>query len=120
MSYKDELEKRRRARQEQSARTDAAAQARIAKRLSRAQEVLQHIEAQKVRELGVVIENRDARIILRHSATPAVLRIDVDVDKYEAAVDSNSIKSAPSRKTLHNLDDVDVYILDFLEKSGVE
>ncbi len=122
MSYKEELAKRSAAKSKAKTQQTQQREATVSKMASRATELVKHIQAQ-ARDFGLVIKQQQARILINHSNTHNVIRIDADVDKFLVATDAPPSKAKPmweplkgSTKTLRTYDEIDAYIVNFLEQ----
>jgi hypothetical protein len=120
MSYKKELEERKAAQNAAAQELSAQQQQAIARMTARAQELREHIEVE-AEDLGLVIKQANARLQLSHPNSSNVITIDSDVDKYIIHVQtpqkgSDFLNVASKQTIVLSVDDVDKYLLDFLEQ----
>ncbi len=123
MSFRKELEKRRAAKKEIAEREAKQRQHAQNQMEDRADELLEHIEAEGAHSLGIIIKKEDTRILLQHPNSPNAVRVDVDVNTYSLDIVSPTPKDRPFSDTVpgaphmsvKSLKQVDAYILDFLE-----
>ena len=119
MSYKEEMEKRRLARQSVEGQDMAKRQAQRAKLESRAKDLLQHFSDQKIHEVGLAIEDKSSEgTVLLHAGSPEFVRIDVDAAHYLVATYIEGVPVArpiKGAKRLRSFKDIDEYIFEFLE-----
>jgi hypothetical protein len=123
MSYKDELEKRKVDRQAAAKREADFRQQTVDKIEARATELRQHIEANGAHELGVVLRQEGARILLQHSNSNDIVCVDTDVGSYRLMIIvekgskpfADPVRDSSSR-VVQTIGEVDNYILDFLNR----
>jgi hypothetical protein len=119
-SYEEDLEKWRATKQADAAKKAAGMNVSVAAMHRRAGELFTHIEARGIRAHGFTSANQGAQIVLRHEASQHIIQIDADVDAYNLstiapASQSKPIPQASSSKRVRSIQDVDLYILDFIK-----
>jgi hypothetical protein len=119
MSFKDELDKRRKASAEEHARKEAERQQGVAAMEARAKELESHLKEQDVTSVALQLERDGARIVLKHAKFQIV--IDPHVNEYVIAMQVPA-KKAPfnlmttvESKRAANLEQVDQHILDIVQ-----
>jgi hypothetical protein len=120
MSYEEELEKWRAAKQADAAKKTAGINESLATMHRRAGELFTHIEGQDIRAQGFTSVNNGAQISLRHEASQHVIQIDADIDAYNVAIIAPASQGRPipqsiSNKRVRSVEEVDRYILDFIK-----
>ena len=120
MTYKDELENRKNARKLAQHQNKQEQPAKLA---SRKKDLLAHL-AKNVRGLGVTIETDDqtGTIGLKHAASSEIVRINVGPDRYMLHTSKERGGRAHDLAgpvTALTLSEIDLYLLDFLERGGV-
>jgi hypothetical protein len=126
MSFKQELE-RRKAQKEQAVKQQAdQQQMAIAKIESRAAEVAQHLKGRAEGMDGLDIHHEGARVTISHKKSPERIFIDVNTARYdlfreEPRGDGGLLLTVrESRRRVEALDEIDLYVLDFLERIGAD
>jgi Cu/Zn superoxide dismutase len=126
MSFKQELE-RRKAQKEQVAQQQAnQQQVAIAKIESRAAEVAQHLKRRAEGMDGLDIHQEGARVTISHKKSQERVFIDANTGRYdlfreEPRGDGGLLQAVrESRRRVEALDEIDLYILDFLERIGAD
>jgi hypothetical protein len=120
VTYKDQLEKRKNARKHAQHQNQQEQPAKLA---SRKKDLLAHL-AKNVRGLGVTIEtdDRTGTIRLKHAASSEIVRINVGPERYmlhtskERGGRAHDVEGPVTALTLS---EIDLYLLDFLERGGV-
>jgi hypothetical protein len=119
MSFKDELDKRRRANAEEHAKREADRERLLAAIEARAKELESHLTEQDVASVALQLERNGARIVLKHAKYQIV--IDPNVNEYVISMQVPA-KKAPfnlpttvETKRATNLEQVDQHILDIVQ-----
>jgi hypothetical protein len=120
VTYKDQLENRKNARKHAQ---DQNQQEQPAKLASRKKDLLAHLE-ENIRDLGVMIEtdDRTGTIGLKHAASSEIVRINVHPDRYMLHTSKERggrAHDVAGPVTALTLAEIDLYLLDFLERGGV-
>lgn len=120
MTYKDQLENRRRARK---AAQQQNKQDQPTKLASRKEALLAHLET-NIRDLGVTLETDDqtGTIGLKHAASSEIARINVAPDRYilhTSKERGGRAHDLAGPVTALTLSEIDLYLVDFLERGGV-
>ena len=120
MTYKDQLEIRKNARKFAQHQNQQEQPAKLA---SRKKDLLAHLE-EKIRDLGVTIETDDqtGTIGLKHAVSSEIVRINVHPDRYMLHTSrerGGRAHDVAGPVTALTLSEIDLYILDFLERSGL-
>jgi hypothetical protein len=120
VTYKDELENRRRARKTAQHQNKQDQPTKLA---SRKEALLAHFE-KNIRDLGVTIETDDqtGTIGLKHAASSEIVRINVHSDRYMLHTSKERggrAHDVAGPVTALTLSEIDLYLLDFLERGGV-
>jgi hypothetical protein len=120
VTYKDQLENRKNARKHAQ---DQNQQEQPAKLASRKKDLLAHLE-ENIRDLGVTIETDDqtGTIGLKHAASSEIVRINVHPDRYMLHTSKERggrAHDVAGPVTALTLAEIDLYLLDFLERGGV-
>jgi hypothetical protein len=125
MSYKDELQKRKRARKAIDAEGPAQTQVTPMRTTIRAKELVQHLKAHRTHDVGAIIRLEGTRILITHGNSPITVRIDVGADNYRVVTEAPTARHVPapvpipgSIKTLASWNEIDAYLLDFLKRVG--
>jgi hypothetical protein len=126
MSFKEELE-RRKAQKVQAAQQQAdQQQVAIAKIESRAAEVAQHLKRKAEGMDGLDIHHDGARVTISHKKSQERVFIDANTARYDLFRDEPRRDGEPpqtvrdSRRRVETLDDIDLYVLEFLERIGAD
>jgi hypothetical protein len=126
MSFKEELE-RRKAQKVQAAQQQAdQQQVAIAKIESRAAEVAQHLKRKAEGMDGLDIHHDGARVTISHKKSRERVFIDANTARYDLFRDEPRRDGEPpqtvrdSRRRVETLDDIDLYVLEFLERIGAD
>jgi hypothetical protein len=126
MSFKQELG-RRKAQREQGAQQQAdQQQAAVAKIESRAAAVAQHLKRKAEGMDGLDIYQDGARVTISHKNSQERVFIDADTARYDLlrveprrdGGPPQTVRESPRR--VETLDDIDLYVLEFLEKIGAD
>jgi hypothetical protein len=119
MSFKDELDKRRKANAEEHARKEADRKQGLAAIELRAKELESHLNDQDVASIALQLERNSARIVLKHAKFQIV--IDPHMNEYVISMQVPA-KKAPfnvmttvESKRAANLEQVDQHILDIVQ-----
>jgi hypothetical protein len=120
VTYKDELENRKNARKLAQHQNKQEQPAKLA---SRKKDLLAHLE-ENIRDLGVTIETDDqtGTIGLKHASSSEIVRINVGPDRYMLHTSKERGGRAHDLAgpvTALTLSEIDLYLLDFLERGGV-
>lgn len=120
MTYKDQLENRKNARKHAQHQNQQEQPAKLA---SRKKDLLAHLE-ENIRDLGVTIETDDqtGTIGLKHPASSEIARINVHPDRYMLHTSrerGGRAHDVAGPVTALTLSEIDLYLLDFLERGGV-
>ncbi len=119
MSFKDELDKRRKANAEEHAKREADRKQRLVAIEARAKELEGHLNEQDVASVALQLKRNEARIVLKHSKYQIV--IDPNVNEYVISMQVpakkapfNLMTTVESRRAT-NLEQVDQHILDIVQ-----
>jgi hypothetical protein len=119
MSFKDELDKRRRVNAEEEAKKEADRKQRLAAIESRAKELEGHLNEQDVASIALQLERNGAQIVLKHAKYQIV--IDPNVNEFVLSMQVpakkapfNSMTTVESKRAA-NLEQVDQHILDIVQ-----
>ena len=120
MTYKDQLANRKNARKHAQHQNQQEQPAQLA---SRKKDLLAHLE-ENIRDLEVTIEtdNQTGTIGLKHPASSEIARINVHPDRYMLHTSKERGGRAHDLAgpvTALTLAEIDLYLLDFLERGGV-
>jgi hypothetical protein len=120
VTYKDELENRKNARKLVQHHVKQDQPAKLA---SRKKDLLAHLE-KNIRDLAVTIETDDqtGAIGLKRAASSEIVRISVGPDRYMLHTSKERGGRAHDLAgpvTALTLAEIDLYLLDFLERGGV-
>jgi hypothetical protein len=125
MSYKDGLQKRKRARKAADAEGDAQTQVTRGRMTVRAKELVQHLKEHRAHDVGAIIRLDGTRILITHGNSPIAVRIDVGADNYGVVTEAPTARHVPapvpipsSIKTLASWNEIDAYLLEFLKRVG--
>ncbi|MGD0023842.1 MAG: hypothetical protein ABSC37_04305 [Xanthobacteraceae bacterium] len=118
MSFKDELDKRRKANAEEHAKREADRKQSLAAIEARAKELEGHLSEQDVASVALQLERNEARIVLKHSKYQIV--IDPNVNEYLISMQVPAKKAPFNLMTVEsrraaNLEQVDQHILDIVQ-----
>jgi hypothetical protein len=126
MSFKQELE-RRKARKEQAAQQQAdQQQMAIAQIEKRAADVAQHLKKRAEGIDDLDIRHEGARVTISHKKSPERIFIDANTARYDVFSEEPRGEGGlaqtvrDSRKRVEALDEIDLYVLDFLERIGAD
>jgi hypothetical protein len=126
MSFKQELA-RRKAQKEQAAEQQAnQQQIAIAKIESRAAEVAQHLKVGAEGMDGLAIHLDGARVTFSHKKSQERIIINANTARYDLFSEQprrdggppQTVRDSPRR--VETLDDIDLYVLEFLERIGAD
>jgi hypothetical protein len=119
MSFKDQLDKRRKADAEELAKKEADRKQRLAVIEAKAKELEDHLNEQDVASVALQLERSGARIMLKHERYQIV--IDPNLTEYVLSMQVpakkaafNSMTTIESKRAA-NLDQVDQHILDIVQ-----
>src|SRR6478735_12812432 len=120
VAYKDQLANRKNARKHAQHQNQQEQPAKLA---SRKKDLLAHLE-KNIRDLGVTIETDDqtGTIGLKHAASSEIARINVGPDRYilhTSKERGGRAHDLAGPVTALTLSEVDLYLIDFLERGGV-
>ena len=120
MTYKDQLANRKNARKHAQHQNQQEQPAQLA---SRKKDLLAHLE-ENIRDLGVTIETDDqtGTIGFKHPASSEIARINVHPDRYMLHTSrerGGRAHDVAGPVTALTLAEIDLYLLDFLERGGV-
>jgi hypothetical protein len=120
VTYKDDLENRKKARKLAEHHNKQEQPAKLA---SRKKDLLAHLE-KNISDLGVTIETDDqtGTIGVKHAASSEIVRINVHPDRYMLHTSrerGGRAHDVAGPVTALTLAEIDLYLLDFLERGGV-
>jgi hypothetical protein len=119
MSFKDDLDQRRKDKEDVETKNNEARQLRLEAREKRAQDLETHLEDKDVGSVGLKIAREDARITLKHDKFQIL--IDTDLDKYHVSKQVKNEKGpfhlmdTVSKRQVATLGEIDSFILDTVE-----
>jgi hypothetical protein len=121
MSFRDELASRRARKAQMAEQETRERNAQVAKIRSRAAEVAHHLTHQGA-DVGLVVENQNGRVTLSHPKLKEQITIDSDIARYtliKNVVRVSGPKTVPNtQQSVETLDEIDSYVLDWLEGIG--
>ena len=120
MTYKDQLENRKNARKHGQNQNQQEQPAKLA---SRKKDLVTHLE-ENIRDIGVTIDTDDqtGTIGLKHPASSEIVRINVHPDRYMLHTSKERggrAHDVAGPVTALTLAEIDLYLVDFLERGGV-
>jgi hypothetical protein len=121
VSFKEELANRRARKAKMAKQETRHREEQVAKIESRACELAQHLTQQGA-NVGLVVQNQNGRVTLSHSQSKEQITIDADPVRYSLLRNQPHVGG---RRTLENtqqsvekVDEIDTYVLDWLERIG--
>jgi hypothetical protein len=122
MSFKDELDKRRKASAEEQTKKEALRRQHLAAIEARATELETHLNEQDVASIALKLEREGVQIVLKQARYQ--IAIDPRVNEYVISMQApakkgplNSMMTIESKRAV-NLEQVDRCILDFVQVHG--